>query len=411
MKSLGLAVLFAVTNLIAPDAGTLRVMRVYPTDDADPFAAITVTFDRPVVADVDSAQAPARILRIEPAIEGRAEWRDPVTLRFVPATPLVADAQYRVTVANDFSALDGSRLVQPHSFTVRVRAPRVLGGVPLGSSTTVQVGERPRFRVVISDRADPEHIAARTWVTMSKECGGARIGTRFVSMRPLQRDDPSHIYYGAGVRDYRAMGDSLRDLRRFVELTPESPLPMNCKARLSLPFSFLNAWDSTFWQFRTHGPLTVRSWSCNPLNSCGNTPVHLQFSTPVPGSEVARHVRIVPAASFTLRDTAMQTTDWHLNVWLEPRQRYTLAIDSQLTDVFGQRLGRQTDTSFVTGSYAPAVSYPTGPLLVERSGLRTLAVRSVNVDTLALKSMAVPGHGRVRVSEWRRSAGRGVSSA
>ena len=46
--------------------------------------------------------------RIEPAVDGKAEWRDPVTLRFTPAAPLRPGATYTVTIANDFAAMDGA---------------------------------------------------------------------------------------------------------------------------------------------------------------------------------------------------------------------------------------------------------------------------------------------------------------
>ncbi|MGH7469777.1 MAG: MG2 domain-containing protein, partial [Longimicrobiales bacterium] len=373
---------------MAPSADTLRVMRVYPTDDADPRAAITITFDRPVALDPDSAVSASSIFRIEPNIAGKVEWRDPVTLRFVPAAPLVADAEYRVRIANGFKALDGSRLEQPYSFTVRVRAPTVLGGFPLGTGSHVQIGERPVFRVLLSDRADPERVASRTWVTMGNECGGARVAMRYVSMRLPVMNDPSYLYY-RHVRDYRGVGDSLRDRRRMVELVPESVLPLNCSGQVSLPFRLESAWDTTFWKFRTYGPMHVRIWPCARPNACSE-PVHLQFSTPVRGTEVLRHVRILPALSFTVYDTAAELVSWVLQTRVRPRQRYMVVVDSQLTDVFGQRLGKQADTTYITESYAPALLHPTGMLLVERNGLRTLAVRSVNVDTVEVRSMAVP---------------------
>jgi uncharacterized protein YfaS (alpha-2-macroglobulin family) len=388
MKSRGLAVLFAATNLIAPAADTLRVMRVYPAGDADPRAAITITFDRPIVADLESALAPSRILQMEPNIAGRVEWRDPVTLRFVPAAPLVAGAEYHITLSDEFAAIDGSRLQRPHRFTVRVRPPRVLGGFPLGTGTHTLIRERPVVNLLLSDAADPERVAERTWITLARECGGRRIAMRFAGMRPPVPKDPAQLYYRY-VQDYRSLGDTLRDARRLVQLIPESALPRNCGGRVSLPFPVQHAWDTMYWGFRTFGPLSAHVHPCLQPNACGSTPIQLRFSTPVRGADVLRHVRFQPALDFTVQDTAAELESWALQARPAPRQRYTVVFDAQLTDTFGQQLGTQTDISFAMGSYAPALVHPTGFLLVERNGLRTLPVRSVNVDTMLVKSIAV----------------------
>src|SRR5690349_14478498 len=74
----------------------LRVVRAPPAPggDAPPMARVSVTFDRPVAGSLDrGAVDPAAILRVEPAIAGRVEWRDPSTVRLVPSAPLVPGAR------------------------------------------------------------------------------------------------------------------------------------------------------------------------------------------------------------------------------------------------------------------------------------------------------------------------------
>ncbi|HEV3052731.1 MAG TPA: Ig-like domain-containing protein, partial [Longimicrobium sp.] len=101
-------------------APALGVLRVAPEQTSEPDAVVTVTFDRPVAGGLDEAVDAEALFRIEPAVEGKAEWRDPVTLRFTPAAPLRPGATYTVTIANDFAAMDGARLPRPHRFTFRV---------------------------------------------------------------------------------------------------------------------------------------------------------------------------------------------------------------------------------------------------------------------------------------------------
>ncbi len=112
---------------VAAPTDPLRVMRVAPQGVADQNAVVMVTFDRPIAAGVESAIDPQTIFRIEPRVNGRLDWRDPVTLRFRPAVALPVGRTFTVTIANTFQALDGSRLDQPYTFTFRVQGPRVCG--------------------------------------------------------------------------------------------------------------------------------------------------------------------------------------------------------------------------------------------------------------------------------------------
>ena len=79
--------------------GTLRVVRVTPTVDAGPMQTINISFDRPVAGSLDHAVDPATIFHIEPAVRGRLEWRDPVTIRLTPTAMLTPGAQYTVTLS------------------------------------------------------------------------------------------------------------------------------------------------------------------------------------------------------------------------------------------------------------------------------------------------------------------------
>src|SRR5690606_31375362 len=127
MQPVRLALVFLALQVVAPQAGPLRVLRVTPTSPADPNDVVTVTFDRPVAGGLDATVDPQSIFSIEPAVAGRVEWRDPVTLRFTPSKPLEPGASYTITLTPNFTAMDGSRLDRPYTHTFRVSPPRVLG--------------------------------------------------------------------------------------------------------------------------------------------------------------------------------------------------------------------------------------------------------------------------------------------
>src|SRR2546428_13841568 len=120
MRALSAVVTLAISGLVVSASIRLRVLGVTPTDRAAATTIVAVTFDRPVAGSLDASVDPKRIFTITPAVAGRAEWRDPITLRFTPAAPLSPATEYTVTVGNDFAAMDGTRLEKPYSFTFRV---------------------------------------------------------------------------------------------------------------------------------------------------------------------------------------------------------------------------------------------------------------------------------------------------
>ncbi len=230
---LGISGFFAFRSVRAsqPPVPDLGVLRTAPDGLADPGDPITVTFDRPVAGGLEEMVDPREVFRITPRVEGKAEWRDPVTLRFTPAAPLPPGAVYRVSIANTFTAMDGSRLPRPHRFTVRVSRARVLAGFPVGSSEMARfLPPSPRFRVLLSSQAEPRDLLANTTVELDTACGGGVVPLRLVGQHPIGTNDPDWFrYYGA------TGNDSTRDPRRVAELTPTRPLPRGCGAALVVP--------------------------------------------------------------------------------------------------------------------------------------------------------------------------------
>ncbi len=391
MSTLRFAILFAALNLVAPAAGPLRVLRATPASPASPAADVTITFDRPVAGGLDESISARSIFGISPAVAGNVEWRDPLTLRFTPDRPFTPGASYTVTIAARFQAMDGSALEQPYTYTFRVSPPTVLAGDPAsGGGRALYLPAQPVFRVLLSAPVDLPSFAARASALLDRSCGGTVIALRARDQHPIGAGDPGYFRW-TGLNG--PMPDTSRDLRRVVELTPVTPLPLDCAVVLRLPAQAGSPNSPLLaWTFRTYGPFRARRADCALAGAvfCPTGPVRIVFSTPVRGSEVLRHLRIIPAQPFTVRDSSDESTEWVLDAQLEPRTSYAVVIDASARDVFAQTLTGVTVQPFRTTGYSPAVSYDYGRMLVEREGLRTLAVQHVNVDTLTVTSVVVP---------------------
>ncbi|MEO8337710.1 MAG: Ig-like domain-containing protein, partial [bacterium] len=383
----------------------LRVVRVTPSDNASPMARLTVTFDRPVAGSLDRSVDPTTILRVSPAIPGKLEWRDPVTIRLTPSAVLSPGTRYTVTVANNFRAMDGSALAEPYGFAFRVRGPTLLTGFPVGPRDTGQrayagipraehVVPNQKFELVYSTPVDLKKLTAASYIEVNATCAGPRtIRLTGESQRRIRNDDRNSIAQ-AGGWDRDRSADSLR---RVVLLTPQTALPRGCVADLIAPVEVEDPLEHGVlrFNFATYGDLRLGAATCT--RECPTGPITLSFTNPVRGAEVLRHVHLLPATKFTVRDTSAESTSWTLEATLKPRTGYAVVADTTMRDVFGQSLTGNPAAGLRTTGYTPSINYAFGRLLVERVGAHTLAVQHVNVDTLIATIVPVPDSLEARV--------------
>jgi uncharacterized protein YfaS (alpha-2-macroglobulin family) len=386
----------AIAYLLAPRT-PLRVLRASPADAADPSARILVTFDRPVAGSLERTVDPEKVLHVTPAIDGTVEWRDPVTVVITPRALLEPNARYTVTVTTDFEAMDGSSLARPYTFSFHVRGPQLIAGSPADGRRRARfLTPTTRFELVYTSPVDLALLSATANLRLGAECSGERtVRLRAESQRHVTKDDPY---------SYRTGREAIDSLRRVVRLVPERELPLACSGDLRAPKELAEGRNAVVaWQFSTYGPLRLDSLSCSAGSFCPTGPLVAHFSNPVKGAEVARHVRILPGAQFTVRDTITESARWVLQATLTPHTTYAVIADTAIRDVFGQRIAGNPAAGFRTTGYEPSIEYEYGRITVEKSGFGTLAVRHVNVDTLLVTVASVPDslEGRfLRRSQW-----------
>ena len=373
----------------AQDRPPLRLIRTAPAGDASPLSVISVTFDRPVAGSLDRSIDPAQVIRVEPAVQGRFEWRDPVTVRFIPSAPLRPNVRYTVTVSS-VQAMDGSRLPDPARFEFRVQGPVLIGALPLdGERTQEHLVADQRFDLVYSAAVDLQRLAGAAYIQMSNACPGTRmIRLRANGQRAINRDDIWQFREAGGWQRDR----SLDSIRRVVQVSPETPLPLGCAGELVIPTEVADGLPRglTRRAFRTYGEFRIVHSACGHGSYCPTGPASVTFSTPVSGAVVQRLVKLLPETPFVVRDTMSAQTTWTLEAPLVPNRSYAIVVDSSARDSFGQRLIGNPAVGLRATGYAPSVHYAFGRHLIERKGFRTLAVQHVNVDTIVALVAPVP---------------------
>ncbi len=405
MFSIRVLAVVAAAVVAAQPPAALQVLAASPTGEAPLGAPVQVIFDRPVAGSLDRTIDPVALFRIEPAVAGRVEWRDPVTLRFQPAAPLHPGTTYTVTIANSFEAMDGSRLKQPYTYSFSVMGPQILTGLPVsGEEHPRFLGPDATFEIVVSAPLERNDLRSLAYLDFDQKCRLPGIIKLNVSeQRPITDKDPWQ-YQEAGGWDRDRGADGLR---RVLQLTPERKLPLECAGDLVVPTVIDPEGTKPFarWGFATYGGFSLVGAECSGGESCPTGGIKVNFSTPVKGAEVVRHLKLLPAAEFSVSDTSEESESWYLETQLTPTTGYAVVADSGLRDIFGQRLKGNPAAGFRTTGFAPLVEHAYGSITVERAAFRTLAVKHVNVDTLAVTVAPVPAAlipAMLQYSRWNR---------
>lgn len=382
---------------IAGAQSSVRVLRYTPADSGTAGSLITVTFDRPVAGMLGRTTDPSKVFRLEPAAAGRIEWRDPVTLRFVPHQALTPGTRYVVAVDTAAIASAGVRTASTwYEFAVRIPGPTPLARSVEGSHSGL-VGPRPVFRVLYSAPVDVDAVGAASQVVFPDSCGGT-VRLRVTAQRPLEpRDRASHYDVFPHGRD--TTGDGLQ---RVIELVPEDSLPPDCQGRWSIvPFDPRRPDDvwrymvRTYPAFRATGASQNRLCDDRPGTTCEVEALSVQFTTPVYADRLAAAVRVTPAGQPEVPPSAGTTASTQTIVFKErliPRQHYTIAVDTSLRDIYGRALIGPSVFSLVARDRAPGIRQQNGlvSLGAQSDSTARITIRTINVDSALLVAIPIP---------------------
>ena len=379
---------------------TLRVLRHVPGDSASPAGTVTVMFDRPVAAALDSTVSAASVFHITPRVAGSVVWRDPITIRFIPSEPLSPETRYAIEIDSSLRAADGTRLASPYRFEFRVAGPRLETlwyGDYAGPYTLAPDG---RMRLLYTAPVDLDRLARGVRVELSGCPGAGSVPYRPIGQRRLALDDPPSLRFAGNYGDTIAAR-----FRTVVDIEPTAPLPLECEGYVVVPTT---QDDSAFGREERYPVRTAKVFRFVPqqcpvdtrspyasFDRCASDAILLRFASPVRRADVLAHVRINGQPILVNRDNAI-ATQFAAQLLLVTRSTYTVGIDSAMRDIYGRPIEGARSFPVSVDDYAPQMSRPSGILTVPRTGPLTLPVRSVNVRSIRVIAQSVPDSARVQ---------------
>ena len=357
-----LVVLLALLSCTA-DQDTLRLTSDLPSGTIPRSGVIELTFSRAVApADLQNTWTGDPYIEFSPAIPGKFVWQDSVHLVFSPDAQLPGDARFsgtlntallaRLSGASSYSG-DAEFQFSTERFTLK--------GAEffydrIGEGRTVGIKANLEFTYLVN----PEDVArslrveldGKPWteVRVVSTAAGRVIAAEFGNIQKLDRSRSIKIDFS----------DELSSPETGTSLVLEKPF---------------SAEIAPLEELRILG----HSFAFDGQQSA----IRLSFSQEVDPTGAKEYVAIEPKRAFTLEADGRSLT---VKGSFEPGTAFRLVVKKDLESALGGRLQNDYEADIVFGNVPPSFQFASasGSYLM-LSGARTIELKTVNLDSLAVR--------------------------
>ena len=251
-------------------ASPLKITNILPKrglKDVDPYSAVVVNFNQPIVPlGGDPASLPAALI-IEPQAQGEGEWVNTSTYVFYPDPPLYGGTPYRVRINPDLTSTVGASLEESISWSFTTAKPQLLNISPEESDQTIRLDTT--FKLEFSQPMDETSVENNfSLLTTTNESISGAFGWNedfttltFTPTNILERDTDYIL-----VLQGNAQAQGGTPLGFYTSIRYHSVLPLNVVhtdppaggttgySGVSLYFTAPLEWDQDFLKFITITP-------------------------------------------------------------------------------------------------------------------------------------------------------------
>jgi uncharacterized protein YfaS (alpha-2-macroglobulin family) len=366
------------------EPGPLEVLRYGPEGEIALAPFINVTFNQPMVPLTtleDLAKEEVPVL-LEPDLPGTWRWVGTKTLTFnydsTEIDRLPQATEYTVTVPAGTESITGGVLEESVSWSFSTPPPGMTNYYPSYGPQPLD----PLFYIEFDQRIQPEAVLE----TITVEADNRVVELELATEEEISADERvsrlAENALEARWLAFWASEDLPADAAIVVEIGPGTP---SAEGPLVTE-------DVQRYEFRTYAPLEVEdhgcSWGydeCPPL-----TPFYIRFNNPL-------DVDVFDDSMLTIKpEIASVTINTYGNTInisgaTEGSTKYTVTIDKDIQDTFGQTLGKDVKLTFRVGEAEPLLSGPDEIMVtLDPAASKPLFnVYALNYDKLDVKIYAV----------------------
>ena len=362
----------ALREIAAQSAGDLRILNVNPqgrTSSPREAETIVVIFDRPMVPlEALPEREYSSLLMLEPSLSGKYRWLGTRTLTFSPENRFPFATPIKVTVPRGTRSVDGYSLKEDFTWTFRTIQPQLVRHFPDDKEKWVKLDALILliFNQPLSEEKAKDFLSL---LGVSKE-------NKETSLNFLLKHPSAKILE-----------------EQEITSSPEEALLLEPKERLKPDFTYylevkkgfpgregtLGMEKDVIFSFETYKSFEFKNLAAaqghNPYE-----PLKFEFSNRVTYKDFIQKIRFQP--DIAIPDYYSEWDHGSDTLWislpLQPEAEYSVWIDPELEDEFGNRLGKEIKLAFSTSSYPPSVSMTTGYGILEAYGEMKYPFYAVN---------------------------------
>ena len=368
-----------------PASDELKIISMTPQGDLnslDDAGAITLTFNYPVVAlsgvEKDLQEGP---LEISPELTGKYRWMGTSTLSFIPDEKPVYGTRYVVKVNAPITAVGGETMSKAVSFSFVTPRLQVRQTFPYQEQE--QISLEPALFVRFDQPVDPENVTQFSMI-VDKDGDEVPVTASYVTEADVEE---RQIYWvdETGREDIlKFIPQEKLQLETWYTLKMKAGLPgkagkLGMKKSYELPFK-------TYNHFRAEGIEPGRLWYCGD-SYYPEYGIKLSFSNPVKREDLIEHIRFSPEIELS-EEYSYESSSMSFESNVEPNTHYTLTLAPELTDKYGNILGKEVSFEFTTVDYGPYLEMPSGRMISEAYLGTRFPVKIMNVFDAPFKMKA-----------------------
>lgn len=351
------------------DNRELRVVRYAPEGNVALAPHVSITFSKPMIPVSGIAATRELPIKMTPLPEGHWEWLGTETLIFRPKSRLPMATAYSVEIPATVTSLDGTRIEAPKTFTFQTPPLEVVGSYPTGDS----VMPTSPLVLAFNQSIDAEALMPYIEVTGNGQAQHVRIATadevRMIfdnELIPFEQDQKDRLLIL--VTDGLMAGATIQI--RVKKKAPSKEGPIRTAKPQTVAFS-------------TYRPLDAEDCGCGGQNQCRpDEQVFVKFNNNLDFDHFSdSDITVNPPIENMMIGPAHEGL--YIMGMKNGKTEYRVRVSAGVTDVFGQKLGKEKEFTFTTTRMTPAlVGVGQSMVILSPFSEKEILFHAVNHDAL-----------------------------
>ena len=391
------------TELARPDAETVKdnsaptVLRFSPEGNVDIAPQVSVTFSKPMIALASQDEASEQVpVKLEPQPEGKWRWLGTKTCIFdAEGRRMPMSTKYKAVIPKGTKAADGTAIEQDVAFGFNTPELRFHERFPQGGSQPLD----PLIGMVFNQDINASDVLPFIAINVK---GGRDIGFRQATREEASENSTIKHFMDKGLEKRCLVLKCTEELPKnstiwviLKEGAPSAEGPMTTVADKSYTFS-------------TYAPLEIVDHGCGwgrELPPPG-MPMWIRFNNSLDEEnfDESKLIKVSPEVE-GLKVTCSGNT---INIGgrTKGRTEYTVTVSENVTDRFGQTLGKNQSFRFKFGSAEPYVqSVGKQMIIADPASKPCYSIFSINTPSLPVKLYQVTPSDWEAWCRWNREYG------